>query len=122
MEQQSSRVTCGWRGLADKQRSKDGDLRSQAVQPLAVIPDEILCLITVSKALAPWGVRTFDVCSSHRNPLNNVACDLLLPAVVEPRRARVTMPSQILHVLQGHPLGQKIRDPLAPGGIPGQMP
>jgi hypothetical protein len=48
--------------------------------------------------------------SSNRNPLHDVPGDLLLPAIVEPRGARVGVAGQMLHLFEGYALFEQIRD------------
>ena len=51
-----------------------------------------------------------DGTSSHRNPLDDIPRDLLLPAVVEPRRAGVGVTQEILHIFKSsakRPLGYR---------------
>lgn len=57
---------------------------------------------------------------SNRDPFNDVPRDPSLTTVVEPRRSRVGMAGQVLHVLQRHPLGEQISDGRDPHGMRGK--
>ena len=54
---------------------------------------------------------------SNRNPLDDVAGDLFLAAVVEASGAGIGVASQALHVFEGDALFQKVGDGCYPEGV-----
>src|SRR5215469_5037115 len=107
--------------------AKDRALRCTACGTTALLQDRYIHLKAITNAIANGRFllplrpvvcadtgeveeKSLGHLYSNRNPLDDVPCHLPLPAVIEPRRPRVGMASQVLHVFERHTLSQQIGD------------